>query len=56
LTDESSDVNPVSFGVCQQDPDARNVHGLAMSTADLISWAFQIARGMDYLASKKVSE
>ncbi|XP_057368363.2 vascular endothelial growth factor receptor 1-like [Daphnia carinata] len=26
----------------------------AISTRDLISWSFQIARGMDYLASKKV--
>jgi len=25
-----------------------------ISTRDLISWSFQIARGMDYLASKKV--
>ena len=52
----SGDVNPVSFGVCQQDPDAANkVRELTMSTTDLISWSFQIARGMDYLASKKVS-
>jgi hypothetical protein len=51
-----SGVNPVSFGVCQQDPDAaNNVRELTMSTTDLISWSFQIARGMDYLASKKVS-
>ncbi|XP_046637844.1 vascular endothelial growth factor receptor 1-like isoform X2 [Daphnia pulicaria] len=44
---------PVSFGVCQKDPDS-NFYGMNMSTADLISWSFQIARGMDYLASKKV--
>ena len=25
-----------------------------ISTTDLISWSFQIARGMDYLVSKKV--
>ncbi|XP_046459157.1 fibroblast growth factor receptor 1-like [Daphnia pulex] len=44
---------PVSFGVCQKDPDS-NFYGMTVSTADLISWSFQIARGMDYLASKKV--
>ncbi|XP_046457985.1 vascular endothelial growth factor receptor 1-like [Daphnia pulex] len=44
---------PESFWAYQQDPDA-NVHGLTMTTADLISWSFQIARGMDYLASRKV--
>ncbi|EFX73008.1 hypothetical protein DAPPUDRAFT_308023 [Daphnia pulex] len=44
---------PVSFGVCQKDPDS-NFYGMSVSTADLISWSFQIARGMDYLASKKV--
>ena len=27
-----------------------------VSTRDLIYWVFQIARGMDYLASKKVPE
>ncbi len=43
----------MSFGVCQEDPDTK-FHELTMSTADLISWSFQIARGMDYLASKKV--
>lgn len=25
-----------------------------MTTTDLVSWAFQVARGMDYLSSKKV--
>jgi hypothetical protein len=52
MTDECE--QPVSFGVCQEDPDTK-FHGLTMSTADLISWSFQIARGMDYLTSKKVS-
>jgi hypothetical protein len=46
---------PESFWAYQQDPDA-NVHGLTMTTADLISWSFQIARGMDYLASRKVKK
>jgi hypothetical protein len=27
---------------------------VSFSTQDLISWSFQIARGMNYLASKKV--
>ncbi|XP_046457028.1 vascular endothelial growth factor receptor 1-like isoform X1 [Daphnia pulex] len=55
LTDSMTDEceQPVSFGVCQEDPDTK-FHGLTMSTADLISWSFQIARGMDYLTSKKV--
>ncbi|KAI9557942.1 hypothetical protein GHT06_014694 [Daphnia sinensis] len=35
-----------------QDPIA--VPDKSISTRDLISWAFQIARGMDYLVSKKV--
>ncbi|EFX69023.1 hypothetical protein DAPPUDRAFT_130102 [Daphnia pulex] len=33
-------------------PDATLIR--SVSTRDLISWSFQIARGMDYLASKKV--
>jgi hypothetical protein len=45
---------PESFWAYQQDPDT-NTHALTMCTADLISWAFQIARGMDYLTSRKVS-
>ena len=35
----------------QGEEDANN----PVSTRDLIFWAFQIARGMDYLDSKKVS-
>jgi len=27
---------------------------MIVSTTDLITWAFQVARGMDYLSSKKV--
>jgi len=38
-----------SYWQYQQDPDDRPI-----STRDLISWAYQIARGMDYLASRKV--
>jgi hypothetical protein len=36
-----------------QDPDGN--FDRSISTTDLISWSFQIARGMDYLVSKKVS-
>ena len=44
---------PQSFWQYQQDPDATLIR--SVSTRDLISWSFQIARGMDYLASKKVT-
>ncbi|XP_046637865.1 vascular endothelial growth factor receptor 1-like isoform X1 [Daphnia pulicaria] len=41
-----------SYWQYQQDPDASL--NRPISTRDLISWAYQIARGMDYLASRKV--
>ena len=44
---------PKSFWHYQQDLDA--ALNRSVSTRDLISWSFQIARGMDYLASKKVA-
>lgn len=44
---------PESFWFYQQDPESNASRSL--STTDLISWSFQIARGMDYLASRKVS-
>ena len=31
------------------------MNGGVITTRDLISWSFQIARGMNYLANKKVS-
>ncbi|XP_045028121.1 vascular endothelial growth factor receptor 1 isoform X2 [Daphnia magna] len=37
------------FSQQQQDPNS-----ISISTRDLISWSYQIVRGMDYLASKKV--
>jgi hypothetical protein len=36
----------------QQRPDG--TLNKIISTRDLISWSFQVARGMDYLSSKKV--
>jgi hypothetical protein len=33
----------------------KNNNARALSTQDLISWAYQIACGMDYLARRKVS-
>nr|CAH0109047.1 unnamed protein product [Daphnia galeata] len=38
----------------QQEPDA--TLNKIISTRDLISWSFQIARGMEYLSSKKVKK
>jgi len=38
----------------QADADIQNAISNTFSTRDLISWSFQIARGMDYLVSKKV--
>ena len=34
--------------------ESDNRSGVSFSTNDLISWSFQIVRGMNYLASKKV--
>lgn len=31
-----------------------STEAMSVTTTDLISWAFQVARGMDYLASRKV--
>ncbi len=45
-------LEPKSFWYYQQDPDA--ILNQTISTRDLVCWSFQIARGMDYLASKKV--
>jgi len=39
----------------QQDWDSTSNHR-SVSTRDLISWSFQIARGMGYLVSKNVRE
>lgn len=33
---------------------ADNAEAMTVTTTDLISWAFQVARGMDYLSSKRV--
>nr|CAH0113532.1 unnamed protein product [Daphnia galeata] len=44
---------PEPFWQCQQDPDNPD-ESESICTRDLISWSFQISRGMDYLTSKKV--
>lgn len=33
---------------------ADNADAMTVTTTDLVSWAFQVARGMDYLSSKRV--
>ncbi|XP_057369372.1 vascular endothelial growth factor receptor 1-like isoform X2 [Daphnia carinata] len=53
LVEQGDDERPQSMWVCQEDPETQ-AYQSSVCTADLISWAFQIARGMDYLASKKV--
>lgn len=35
--------------------DYRNATVRPIKTSDLLCWSFQIARGMEYLASRKVS-
>lgn len=44
---------PDSFWQYQQDPE--QILNKSVTTRDLISWSFQVARGMDYLESRKVS-
>ena len=50
--DEDYIQEPETFWKYGEDPDATS-HP-TISTRDLISWSFQIARGMDYLTTKKV--
>lgn len=46
---------PPTQPLYQNQPPALNyVLGRYISTCDLISWSFQIARGMEYLVSKQV--
>ena len=50
--DEDYIKEPETFWKYGEDPDATS-HP-TISTRDLISWSFQVARGMAYLASRKV--
>ncbi|XP_046647046.1 platelet-derived growth factor receptor alpha-like [Daphnia pulicaria] len=50
--DDHSGVNSPSSEVL--DVSNSNQQDRPISTTDLISWSFQVARGMDYLVSKKV--
>jgi hypothetical protein len=43
---------PETFWKYGEDPDA--TLNPTICTRDLISWSFQIARGMEYLANRKV--
>ena len=45
----------IKYEIDQQDTEI-NRSIKPVSTRDLICWSFQIARGMDYLASKKVND
>lgn len=49
----SNPEEPQSFWQYQQDPDV--TLNRSITTRDLISWSFQVARGMDYLATRKVN-
>ncbi|XP_046637871.1 vascular endothelial growth factor receptor 1-like isoform X2 [Daphnia pulicaria] len=54
--DESFEMstNYIPNTTTQDSPEPENNFNPPISTRDLISWSFQIARGMDYLAGKKV--
>ena len=47
---------PQQTGKFAKDSEAINLNQTILKTSDLISWSFQIARGMEFLASKKVMD
>ncbi|EFX73007.1 hypothetical protein DAPPUDRAFT_253800 [Daphnia pulex] len=50
-TNESFEMSTIDI---PNSPQLENTFNPPITTRDLISWSFQIARGMDYLATKKV--
>lgn len=52
MATHSSSNEPECLWLLQGEPEAESNQNF--STRDLMSWSFQIARGMGYLASKKV--
>lgn len=52
MEDSEGSLKIDSFWHYQQDADVTT--NQIISTRDLICWAFQVARGMDYLSLKKV--
>ena len=52
---QDNDEDQVGLGCKYQAGDKEEeAYNYTFSTRDIISWSFQVARGMDYLASKKV--
>jgi len=51
---EEDNEDQVGLGCKYQADSEEESYNYSFSTRDIISWSFQVARGMDYLASKKV--